>query len=336
MFCVDPDIRKARTLPSEFYTEAKWFELSKERVFARTWQFAGRADESGNLRPYTMLPGFLDEPLLIAMSNRSTRCMSNVCTHRGKILVEEACDAGLIRCGYHGRRFSLEGKFLSMPEFEGVEDFPSERDDLAGVPLAEVDGFLFASLDPIDAFEKFAGHSIVATLHQGELKYASSRTYEVNAHWALYCENYLEGFHIPYVHRSLNEAVDYGTYTTETFRYASVQTGYDTLGGVAGRYLFIFPNTMFNFYAWGISVNVVRPLSPSRTAVDFFTYVSDESLMGEGAGADLHRVEIEDEAVVESVQRGIRSKFYSQGRYSPTRERGTHHFHRLIAEFLNR
>jgi len=79
----------------------------------------------------------------------------------------------------------------------------------------------------------------------------------------------------------------------------------------------------------------VRPLAVDRTAIDFLTYVSDESLIGEGAGADLHRVEMEDETVVESVQRGIRSRFYSHGRYSPTREQGTHHFHRLIAEFLS-
>jgi choline monooxygenase len=92
---------------------------------------------------------------------------------------------------------------------------------------------------------------------------------------------------------------------------------------------------MFNFYPWGISVNVVRPISPSRTVVEFLTYVSDESRLNTGAGADLHRVEMEDEAVVESVQEGIRSRFYSHGRYSPSREQGTHHFHRLIAEFMN-
>ena len=91
---------------------------------------------------------------------------------------------------------------------------------------------------------------------------------------------------------------------------------------------------MFNFYPWGISANIVRPVSPSKTVVEFLTYVRDETLMGTGAGADLHEVETEDEAVVESVQKGIRSRFYSRGRYSPTREQGTHHFHRLIAEFM--
>lgn len=336
MFDVDPDIRKARTLPSEFYTDAAFFELSKDRIFARSWQFVGRADEPGNLRPFSLLPGILNEPLLIARSESGVRCMSNVCTHRGKVLVEAACDANLIRCGYHGRRFALDGRFLSMPEFDGVEDFPSKSDDLAEMAIAETNGFLFVSLNPTDGFEAFADAGMMASFGGGEFQSISSRTYEVAAHWALYCENYLEGFHIPYVHRSLNEIVDYGTYTTETFRYASLQMGYDADGKVAGRYLFIFPNMMFNFYHWGVSVNVVRPITPDKTAVDFITYVSDESLVGEGAGADLHRVELEDQAVVKSVQRGIRSRFYSHGRYSPTREQGTHHFHRLIAEFLNR
>jgi choline monooxygenase len=57
--------------------------------------------------------------------------------------------------------------------------------------------------------------------------------------------------------------------------------------------------------------------------------------MGRGAGAELDKVEREDEAVVESVQKGVCSRFYNTGRYSPTREQGTHHFHRLLAEFLN-
>ena len=336
-FTIDPDIRKAKTIASDFYTDARYFELSKEKIFARTWQFAGRLDEFDGLKPVTLLPGFLDEPLLLTKNADEVRCLSNVCTHRGKILIEEPCKANLIRCGYHGRRFDLSGKFLSMPEFGGVEDFPSAADDLANIPFAIRGGFVFASVDPFAPFEEFVDDA-AARLEDFEpdgLRLASTRNYEVNAHWALYCENYLEGFHIPFVHHSLNEVVDYGTYTTETFRYSSLQTGFDGDGNIAGRYLFVFPNLMFNFYPWGISVNVVRPVTPEKSIVEFLTYVSDESRLGSGAGADLDRVELEDEAVVQSVQRGIRSRFYSHGRYAPTREQGTHHFHRLIAEFMS-
>lgn len=336
-FFIDPDIRRAKTMPSSFYLEERFFELSKEKIFARTWQFAGRADEFESLRPVTLLPGILNEPILLSKNGGEIHCLSNVCTHRGKILVEEPCKASLIRCGYHGRRFDLAGKFLSMPEFDGVENFPSEDDNLRKVAFASRGGFLFASVDPIASFEEFVDDAAARfeDIEPAGLKLVSTRDYEVNSHWALYCENYLEGFHIPFVHKSLNEVVDYGTYTTETFRYSSLQTGFDSDGLAAGRYLFIFPNLMFNFYPWGISVNIVRPVTPTKSVVEFLTYVSDESKIGIGAGADLDRVELEDEAVVESVQRGIRSRFYDRGRYSPTREQGTHHFHRLIAEFMS-
>ena len=334
-FFVDPDIRKARTLASEFYTDERYFEMSKEKIFARSWQLLGRIDEFDGLKPVSLLPGYLDEPVLLAKNGDDVSCLSNVCTHRGKILVEEPCKVNLIRCGYHGRRFDLNGRFLSMPEFEEVQDFPSPDDDLKAVPFATRGGFGFASVAPLADLDEFLGESS-GLFDDAPMRLASTREYPVDAHWALYCENYLEGFHIPFVHKSLNEIVDYGSYTTETFRYSSLQTGYDSDREVAGRYLFIFPNLMFNFYPWGISVNVVRPVTARRSVVEFLTYVSDELKVGSGAGADLDRVEHEDEAVVESVQRGIRSRFYSHGRYSPTREQGTHHFHRLIAEIINR
>ena len=336
MFEIDPDIRKAKTLASDFYTDPGFFEISKEKIFAPSWQFLCHQSEIESLKPIHLLPGVLDEPILLSRSGGTLSCLSNVCTHRGKILVDEPCTANLIRCGYHGRRFSLYGKFLSMPEFEGVEDFPTEGDDLRRIPMASTGGFLFCSLDPQMPFDEIIRDAaqIFAEAGAKTPELHERKEYEVDAHWALYCENYLEGFHIPYVHESLNAIVDYGTYTTETFRYSSVQTGFEEDGKIAARYLFVFPNLMFNFYPWGISVNIVRPLSPSKSVVEFLSYVRDESKLNEGAGADLPNVEMEDEAVVESVQKGIRSRFYSHGRYSPSREQGTHHFHRLIAEFM--
>src|SRR3954468_21382357 len=136
-FFVDEDIRKASTISSEFYTSEECFELSKEKIFAKTWQFIGDTDEirlSGQLVPQTILPGFMDEPvLLVRDKDDKLNCMSNVCTHRGNILVENACKENIIRCRYHGRRFDLSGKFKQMPEFENVECFPTEKDDLQKV-----------------------------------------------------------------------------------------------------------------------------------------------------------------------------------------------------------
>ena len=69
---------------------------------------------------------------------------------------------------------------------------------------------------------------------------------------------------------------------------------------------------MLNFYPWGLSVNIVKPIKKDLTKVSYLTFVSDESKLEKGAGADLETVEFEDQAVVESVQKGINSRFYEQ------------------------
>lgn len=346
IFEINPDIARAETLSSRFYTDEKFFRESREKIFARSWQLAGTTDEIENLKPFTILESFLDEPVLFTKTGENFNCLSNVCTHRGKILVEESCRANGIRCGYHGRRFDLRGKFLSMPEFENVQNFPSEKDDLTKIPFACLGKFLFVSINPFAAFDEFFApvRDRLEWLDWDSLQFSQihSRDYFVNAHWALYCENYLEGFHIPFVHQSLNAALDYDSYETEIFRLASLQTGFAKTSAdafsfderIAALYFFVFPNLMLNFYPWGLSVNVVKPLEKDLTRVSYLTFVADESKFGKGAGGDLARVEFEDQAVVESVQKGINSRFYEKGRYSPARERGTHHFHRLIAEFM--
>jgi len=103
---------------------------------------------------------------------------------------------------------------------------------------------------------------------------------------------------------------------------------------VAAYYFWLYPNLMLNFYPWGLSINIVTPLSVNRTRIQFKSYVWDESKLDRGAGGDLDKVELEDEQVVQQVQKGVASRFYSHGRFSPSMEKGVHHFHRLICESM--
>lgn len=355
---IDEDIRRAETLPAEVYRDPRIFDLMRERVFARSWQWVADTDSvriPGQVAPVTLLEGVLDEPLLLTRSQDDrVHCLSNVCTHRGTLLCEAAgVFPAAMRCRYHGRRFALDGRFLSMPEFDAVQGFPSERDHLARVPFGVWGKFIFASLDPAFPLAELLAEMDARVgwlpLHEAVFDPARSRDYLVRANWALYCDNYLEGFHIPYVHAALADALDYGEYRTELFPWANLQLGvasgaddvFDLPPGhpdaglrVAAWYFWLFPNTMVNVYPWGISLNVVRPLAPDRTRVSFLSYVWDPERLDRGAGAGLDRVEREDEAVVESVQRGVRSRIYRRGRYSPAREAGVHHFHRLLRRFL--
>ena len=347
------DIRKAWTLPSRFYTDPALLEASREGLFARTWHMAvdvTRVRTPRKAVPFTFLEGFLDEPLLLTRDEEDrVHCLSNTCTHRGNILVESETEGRTLRCRYHGRRFGLDGRFVSMPEFEDAEAFPSPSDDLPRVPLATWGPLGFVALDPAVPFdEAFAPiRERLAWLPLEKLAFdpSRSREYLVQAHWALYVDNYLEGFHIPYIHAGLAEALDYGAYRTEVFDWSVLQTGvakggeetfpHDGGERVAAYYWWLFPSTMINVYPWGISVNVIRPLGVDRTRVSFLSWVHDPARISTGAGAALDRVEREDESIVEAVQKGLRSRFYDRGRFSPAREQGVHHFHRLLGRFLD-
>jgi len=354
---IHESIAEAKTIDTRFYLDPNEFRRSRELIFARCWQFVGDIDqigENGWVTPVNLLPGMLDEPLILTRDKSgNNNCLSNVCTHRGNLLVEKPCRLNDMRCKYHGRRFHLDGKFMSMPEFKEVKNFPSEADNLHRLPLHALGKWLFTRLEQgpeaDDFFGDMARRLSWMDFNKFRFRPELSRDYKVDAHWALYCENYLEGFHIPFVHAGLNAVIDYGNYTTELFRYSNLQLGIAKEGEmcfelpeaspdygkkVGGYYFWVFPNMMFNFYPWGLSVNIVKPTGVSSCTVSFLTYVMDEDKLRQGIGADLHQVEMEDEDVVQLVQRGIRSRFYKHGRYSVTRETGTHHFHRLIAEFM--
>lgn len=357
-FEIHPEIAKASTPPTSFYRDPETFELSREKCFARTWQFAGDTDMvkvPGQVHPFPFLEGMLEEPLLLTRDrDDNVHCISNVCTHRGNIVCQGDGVENSLRCRYHGRRFGLDGRMQFMPEFEGVEGFPCEADHLKSLPLEALGKWLFTSLSPKASFQETFGPVLdrVGFLPFNEFHAHPARTrdYMVKGHWALYCDNYLEGFHIPYIHADLNAVLSYDDYAYELWDQGVLQLGIskgneatfdlpkdhqDYGQNVAAYYYWIFPNLMLNFYPWGLSVNVVKPVRPDLTRVSFIGYVWKEEVMWDGAGGALDRVEREDEAVVELVQKGIQSRFYDRGRYSPRREIGTHHFHRILAKALS-
>ena len=353
---IHPDIRQAQTLPSRFYTDDEAFAKTIKHIFGHSWQLIMRNDQVRLPKqhyPFHFMDKVLEEPLLFTRDQAGQlHCLSNVCTHRGNLLCMQPGVSSQIRCRYHGRRFKLDGCFDSMPEFEEVADFPSERDHLRKMPFGEWAGFLFSALDPAFDLETMLQPMIdrVGWMPFEEFIFdpGKSRDYLVKANWALYVDNYLEGFHIPFIHSDLARSLDYNSYRHELFDYSNLQVGIGKGGeltfdlpsdspdagqDIAAYYFWLYPNMMFNFYPWGLSVNIVRPLGPALTRVSFQSYVWKPELCDYGAGALLDKVEREDEEIVENVQQGMRSRVYDRGRYSPKREVAVHHFHRLLDQF---
>ncbi len=344
---IDPDIAKASALPADAYVSEEAYARVRESVLAASWHVLLHRDQISDpgLYPATLGAGSLDEPVIVSRApDGALSCFSNVCTHRGAILLESPCPAQNIRCRYHGRRFDRAGRFLSMPELEGAADFPSERDHLPALGLGAWGPLIFGAIAPTLDFDRWIGpvRERLPALDLERARFTGERVYELDASWALYCDNYLEGFHIPYVHPELAGALDYASYSVETFEHASLQIGvakdpgeaFDG-GTAAAYYFFLFPTTMLNVYPWGLSLNIVEPLGPARTRVRFLSFVTDERRLGHSASANLDLVERQDEAVVCSVQRGVRSRLYRPGRYSPSREIAVHHFHRLLEGYLS-
>jgi choline monooxygenase len=354
---IHPDIRGAQTLPASFYRDPEIFRSLKEAVFRNAWHYTCGRDQlndTTNAIPLTLLPGFLDEPVIMAKTrDGQIRCLSNVCTHRGNLLVTERRQLSRIRCNYHGRCFDMDGVCRSHPGFDAFEDFPGPSDDLTLLDTKSLGALLLCRAARLEAFD-----SVFEPLQERMSWYDFdslsccknlSRDYTVNAHWALYVDNYLEGYHVPFVHPGLNRALDLKGYTYELFPGASLQLGrasihetevFDIPAGAADAgeriyayYWWIFPNLMINVYPWGVSLNSVEPLTPEKTCVRFIAFVRGDTDIPDLA--PIHQTELEDEAIVEQVQRGIGSSFYTKGRYAPEHEIAVHHFHRLLSTYLD-
>ena len=358
-FFIDPDITKAETLPASFYRSDTVFERLKTAIFEKTWQWIGDSNSlvplTENVYPMVLLEHYLTEPLLVVRkADQDIICLTNVCTHRGNLLVHHPGKTKQLICGYHGRQFFLDGRFKRMPEFKEAQNFPRACDNLHQFPTRHWGAQMFVGIDPSfdfsEVIETMKERVGFLPLHEFKPDTSRNKDYIVNCHWALYCDNYLEGFHIPFVHEDLNAALDYGSYTTEIYKHLNLQIGYaegteeifelpeghpDFGKNVSAYYYWVFPNIMFNFYPWGLSINIVKPINKNKTKVAFITYVYDETKLDEGAGALLDKVEREDEFVVEGVHKGLQSKFYKSGRFSPSREKGVHHFHTLLTQYLN-
>ncbi len=188
---IDRDIKRSYTLPTNFYKSEAIFQSSLEAVFANSWLYVGdlaEVNKPGHIHPFTLMENVLDEPLVFNCNKKEElHCLSNVCTHRGKIIVEKAGSMPMLRCGYHGRCFRLDGSFKSTPGFEGAENFPSKEDDLSTIAWRDTMGLLFTSLSPTIDFDTVFDPIVkrLNWLSLDELVYdaATSKDYYIVSGW---------------------------------------------------------------------------------------------------------------------------------------------------------
>ena len=341
----------AWTIPSPWYFDQAIARLEQDNVFATSWQVAGRVDQVQKKGEF-FTADIGGEPLVVARGeDNQLRAFYNVCRHHAAAVVAEAAGcAKNFRCPYHGWTYGNDGALKGMVEFEGVCNFERADNGLVPVRVDTWENFILVNLDGRAAsLREFLGKvpELVAPLKITEtLKYFDRRIYTLNCNWKVYVDNYLDGgYHVPHAHKGLSSVVEYTKYTIENLERACLQSSpLDSSGALEDSisstrqgtafYLWVYPNFMLNAYSGVMDTNLVLPLGVGKCAVIFDYYFADIS----AAAAKHHResiavsekVQDEDMAICDSVQRGLSSRAYVAGRLSLRREAGEHLFHRLL------
>jgi len=346
---IESRLEFASTLSSRYYIDAAILGDENRRLFGRTWQLVGHADqvrEAGQF--FTATIG--DEPVLLVRGNDGVlRAMSNVCRHRAGPVARGEGKRPVLQCGYHGWTYSLDGRLAKTPEFDGVQDF--DRANCA-LPQFQVDvwnDLVFVNLDrDAESLADFLGELLgdMPRHDYSGLRLAARKVWELDCNWKVYVDNYLEGYHIPIVHPGLFRELDYANYRTETKKSYSIQFAptrrperiRTANGDDEVRYFWIFPNLMLNVYPDNFSTNLILPSGPGRTVTIFDWYFKDPSSVKQQIDDTVtfsDEIQLEDIEICEAVQKGLRSETYDRGRFSPQRENGVHHFHTLYAQYMS-
>ncbi|MEL6614708.1 MAG: SRPBCC family protein, partial [Bacteroidota bacterium] len=275
------------------------------------------------------------------------RAYYNVCRHRGAPLATDASGcARMLQCKYHGWTYRLDGSLRGVPRF-GHSDLFDKRDfGLQPVEVGVEAGLVFVRLVPggPPLAETMRGiRQRIAPMDLEAMRYHTRVEYRIACDWKAYVDNYLEGYHLPLVHPELCDVLDAGAYRTETFDHYNLQHSPLREGDAnvygdasdAAFYYWLFPATMLNILPGRLQTNTVLPDGPGRCRVlfDYHYTETDAPEAQQRIGDDLafsDRVQAEDIEICEHVQRGLASRGYDRGRFSPAQEEGVHHFQGLL------
>jgi choline monooxygenase len=344
-------LEKASTIPAPWYRDSRVERLERASVFSKSWQVVGRLDQLHGKGAF-FTADLAGEPIVaVRGDDDQLRAFYNVCRHHAAAVVTEpqGC-ARQFRCPYHGWTYAIDGALKGMVEFEGVCNFDRGANGLVPIRVDTWENFAFVNLDGRAApLREFLGSvpRLVAPLElTKKLRYFDRRVYMLNCNWKVYVDNYLDGgYHVPHAHKGLSSVIEYTQYTIENLERACLQSSplcsdANSVAGVAatrqGRafYLWIYPNFMINAYEGVMDTNLVLPLGVDKCAVVFDYYFADISPAAEAHNRESiavsEKVQDEDMAICDAVQRGLGSRAYVAGRLSVRREAGEHLFHRLL------
>lgn len=346
-------------LPGEAYVSDAFMQIEHEFLFNNNWVFVGfkhKLDHAGDVKPIQVagLPLFL-----LCNQDGEIAAFHNVCRHRNLKLIDSPSNCGkLIRCPYHSWSYDLCGTLKNAPYFSGTtqslpEDFKFEDNGLTPVNCEVWHDWIFVNLSSQPTpFEEFLApikrqlgscdvtdYEPVATLDLGE----------VNCNWKLLMENFIEPYHVQFVHKTTTEQPLQNHYTVidEHCLGSAVELSPEQVAnakagtlGVTSHYLTLFPNFVMGTYQPDqLGVHLNEPIAADVTRQHRIIYThkdahySNEQIQ---ALSELwHSVHLEDHEMCVRLQQGRHSPLAAQGGLlSPHWEDSVRKFQELVANAI--
>ena len=140
-------VTDGRTLPFDWYSDPAVLRLERERIFRRSWQYAGRADQvAGAGAFFTCEAG--DIPIVVVRDREGVlRAFVNVCRHRGSLVCEGEGRRETLQCPYHAWTYDLDGSLRAAPRSDREPGFEKEELGLVPVRVEAWGPFVFVNPD---------------------------------------------------------------------------------------------------------------------------------------------------------------------------------------------
>ncbi|MDH3473470.1 MAG: aromatic ring-hydroxylating dioxygenase subunit alpha [Rhodospirillales bacterium] len=326
-----------RALDARYYTDPEIFALERERIFFRTWQYAGHVSRVESPGDYFTF-GICEQNLFtIRGKDGALRSFYNVCQHRAHELLQGAGNKRLLVCPYHAWTYDLDGRLRKAPNDKKVAGFDRGAICLTEVRTEVFCGFVFVNLDR-DAAPMAACFPEAESQLRGyvpdidRLKPVAWMPVEEDCNWKVTVENYSECYHCKINHPTFARGViDPASYNVapqghclrHTTRAANLDrltyeidpranehaTDYSSWFFWPGFSFQVYPGNVLNTYLW-------RPLEVGKTLVYRGWYGPDgapSQTVDKLARQDLDTTVAEDLRLVNSVQRGLASRGYRPG-----------------------
>ena len=359
----DPIASRSHSINTTCYREPKYLQVEREQVFHRSWQFLCHEERLREPGSYVAADVQGRSIFAVRGTDGVLRAFFNACKHRGHELLAGAGSKRAITCPYHAWVYGLDGRLKRARRCELIENFDPNDISLEPVQVEEFCHLVFVNLaaDAAPLTEQAGGLRDEVMSYApdlGRLTFAHRLTYNVKANWKAVVDNFLECYHCPVAHRDFVTLVEMDTYKVTTHgiwssHMAKAGRGDNKAYAVEEASVtdhavwHLWPNTTLMRYPGRGNFMVWRfiPTGPEETLeeFDFFFETATPNEAESQAIAFIDDVlQPEDIGLVESVQRGMRTGAFEQGRYlvdpdgSGLSEHAVHHFHGQVLDAYRR